>query len=273
MEQLEGLLARTATIEQSLARAAATYRRRDQRTARPDHGAEGGARSHRKRTCGGGRSVGGSVALQVRADLRRAAAAPRSSKRRNGICQGCRMRVPPQLYNELQKHHEIRMCPNCHRIIFWRAEPERADRAEASDGRHSDVPKRSALRSPRTVAARARRLPSARAVVYNRRRPERVRQSLVPVIAAGGKSGLRRAGWPLTAAPSDRGKVPQKRDGLGVARRRGVGETAGYDPTSRAGDGIGRQTPPGARQTRRVRGPRFLRVRRLSRRATVGPEE
>jgi predicted nucleic acid-binding Zn-ribbon protein len=41
---------------------------------------------------------------------------------RNGICQGCRMRVPPQLYNELQKHHEIRMCPNCHRIIFWRAE-------------------------------------------------------------------------------------------------------------------------------------------------------
>jgi predicted nucleic acid-binding Zn-ribbon protein len=41
---------------------------------------------------------------------------------RNGICQGCRMRVPPQLYNELQKHHEIRMCPNCHRILFWRAE-------------------------------------------------------------------------------------------------------------------------------------------------------
>src|SRR5262249_53803705 len=27
-----------------------------------------------------------------------------------------------------------------------------------------------------------------------------------------GKSGLRGTGWPLTAAPSDRGKVPQKRD-------------------------------------------------------------
>jgi len=26
----------------------------------------------------------------------------------------------------------------------------------------------------------------------------------------GGKSGLRRAGWPLTATPGDRGKVPQK---------------------------------------------------------------
>ena len=28
----------------------------------------------------------------------------------------------------------------------------------------------------------------------------------------GGKSGLHRAGWPLTAAPSDRGKVPQRTD-------------------------------------------------------------
>jgi hypothetical protein len=43
---------------------------------------------------------------------------------------------------------------------------------------------------------------------------------------AGGKSGLRRAGWPPTAAPSDRGKVPQKGDGFGVARPRRVGETA-----------------------------------------------
>jgi predicted nucleic acid-binding Zn-ribbon protein len=43
---------------------------------------------------------------------------------RNGICQGCRMRVPPQLYNELQRHRDIRNCPNCHRIIFWRAESD-----------------------------------------------------------------------------------------------------------------------------------------------------
>ena len=67
-------------------------------------------------------------------------------------------------------------------------------------------------------------------------------------IAAGGKSGLRRAGWPLTAAPSDRGKVPQKGDGPGAARRRGVGEKEAAS-LGGAGDGAVRQTPPGARQT------------------------
>jgi predicted nucleic acid-binding Zn-ribbon protein len=39
---------------------------------------------------------------------------------RNGTCMGCRMNVPPQLYNELQKYRDVRLCPNCHRILFWR---------------------------------------------------------------------------------------------------------------------------------------------------------
>jgi|SRR5215813_14049904 len=43
---------------------------------------------------------------------------------RSGICTGCRMHIPPQLYNELQKHRDVvRQCPNCHRILFWRPEP------------------------------------------------------------------------------------------------------------------------------------------------------
>ena len=43
---------------------------------------------------------------------------------RSGICTGCRMHIPPQLYNELQKYREVvRQCPNCHRILFWRPEP------------------------------------------------------------------------------------------------------------------------------------------------------
>jgi predicted nucleic acid-binding Zn-ribbon protein len=42
---------------------------------------------------------------------------------RNGICSGCRMHIPPQLYNELQKYRDIRQCPNCRRIWFWRPEP------------------------------------------------------------------------------------------------------------------------------------------------------
>jgi predicted nucleic acid-binding Zn-ribbon protein len=39
----------------------------------------------------------------------------------DGICTGCRMRIPPQFYNELLKFRDIRQCPNCHRILFWRA--------------------------------------------------------------------------------------------------------------------------------------------------------
>jgi uncharacterized protein len=34
-------------------------------------------------------------------------------------CQGCRMRLPPQLYNEIQKHLQIHFCPNCQRILYY----------------------------------------------------------------------------------------------------------------------------------------------------------
>ena len=47
---------------------------------------------------------------------------------RNGTCQGCHMNLPPQLFNELQRTRDVRMCPNCHRILFWR--PERLEAAE-----------------------------------------------------------------------------------------------------------------------------------------------
>ncbi|MEO8601803.1 MAG: C4-type zinc ribbon domain-containing protein [bacterium] len=36
------------------------------------------------------------------------------------MCTGCRMHIPPQFYNELQKFRDVRQCPNCHRILFWR---------------------------------------------------------------------------------------------------------------------------------------------------------
>jgi predicted nucleic acid-binding Zn-ribbon protein len=38
---------------------------------------------------------------------------------KGGTCQGCRMRLPPQLYNELQKHLKINYCPNCRRILYY----------------------------------------------------------------------------------------------------------------------------------------------------------
>jgi len=38
---------------------------------------------------------------------------------RGGTCQGCRMRLPPQLYNEVQRHDNIHFCPNCQRILYY----------------------------------------------------------------------------------------------------------------------------------------------------------
>jgi predicted nucleic acid-binding Zn-ribbon protein len=49
---------------------------------------------------------------------------------RNGTCLGCHMNLPPQFFNELQRGHDVRLCPNCHRILYWR--PERLEAADTS---------------------------------------------------------------------------------------------------------------------------------------------
>ena len=36
----------------------------------------------------------------------------------DSVCQVCRMNIPPQLYNELHRFDDLRMCPNCQRIIY-----------------------------------------------------------------------------------------------------------------------------------------------------------
>ena len=41
------------------------------------------------------------------------------AKANGGTCQGCRMRLPPQLYNEIQKHLQIHFCPNCQRVLYY----------------------------------------------------------------------------------------------------------------------------------------------------------
>ena len=38
---------------------------------------------------------------------------------KGGTCQGCRMRLPPQLYNEIQRHSQVCFCPNCQRILYY----------------------------------------------------------------------------------------------------------------------------------------------------------
>jgi predicted nucleic acid-binding Zn-ribbon protein len=38
---------------------------------------------------------------------------------KNGTCQGCNMRIPPQLFNILQRGETIETCPTCARIVYW----------------------------------------------------------------------------------------------------------------------------------------------------------
>ncbi len=55
-----------------------------------------------------------------------------------GICHGCNMGIPPQLYNTLYRFNSIEQCPFCQRIIYWEGlttqEPESdvADHAKAN---------------------------------------------------------------------------------------------------------------------------------------------
>ncbi|MEN8135444.1 MAG: C4-type zinc ribbon domain-containing protein [Thermodesulfobacteriota bacterium] len=35
-----------------------------------------------------------------------------------GVCHGCFMNVPPQLYNELLKEEELHACPACNRLLY-----------------------------------------------------------------------------------------------------------------------------------------------------------
>jgi predicted nucleic acid-binding Zn-ribbon protein len=42
---------------------------------------------------------------------------------RDGQCQACRLSIPPQMFNELQRTDKIMVCPNCARIMYWVKEP------------------------------------------------------------------------------------------------------------------------------------------------------
>ncbi len=37
----------------------------------------------------------------------------------NGVCGGCHIQVPPQVFHDLQKGEQIISCPNCRRLTYW----------------------------------------------------------------------------------------------------------------------------------------------------------
>lgn len=45
---------------------------------------------------------------------------------REGVCTGCNMMLPPQLYNEVQQAQRMQQCPSCQRILYFEDEAERA---------------------------------------------------------------------------------------------------------------------------------------------------
>jgi len=40
---------------------------------------------------------------------------------RDEVCQGCYMNIPPQLFVEIKKNEKIIQCPQCNRILYWKA--------------------------------------------------------------------------------------------------------------------------------------------------------
>ncbi|NTV12837.1 MAG: hypothetical protein HGA96_02705 [Desulfobulbaceae bacterium] len=41
-----------------------------------------------------------------------------------GVCFGCYMNVPPQLYNELLREDKLHMCPTCNRLLYYSPDKE-----------------------------------------------------------------------------------------------------------------------------------------------------
>ena len=46
-----------------------------------------------------------------------------------GICQGCYMNIPPQLWNEIIKSEKVNLCPSCQRILHYKPSAEQTKEA------------------------------------------------------------------------------------------------------------------------------------------------
>ena len=73
----------------------------------------------------GERAERDAVAAKVRADILKKYSSIRLRRGLavvpvvHGVCQGCHMSIPPQLFNLLQRGTTIETCPQCARIIYW----------------------------------------------------------------------------------------------------------------------------------------------------------
>jgi predicted nucleic acid-binding Zn-ribbon protein len=74
---------------------------------------------------------------------------------RDGTCGACRMRIPPQLFNELQTNEKLMLCPNCARLMYWLDHPAWAPPAPPEEPEETKKPKGKApkrAKKPRSSA-------------------------------------------------------------------------------------------------------------------------
>lgn len=47
---------------------------------------------------------------------------PPAAAANHGTCHGCFMQLPPQMFIEIQRGHQVHSCPNCHRLLYVEAD-------------------------------------------------------------------------------------------------------------------------------------------------------
>jgi predicted nucleic acid-binding Zn-ribbon protein len=82
----------------------------------------------------------GEVAKRVKPDILKRYGAIRMRRGlaivpvQEGVCRGCNMAIPPQLYNQLHRANSLETCPQCNRLIYWSKimEEKRQEEGEAA---------------------------------------------------------------------------------------------------------------------------------------------
>jgi predicted nucleic acid-binding Zn-ribbon protein len=120
-DALDGVTARERELQETVG--TLTTRRADEHARVTDEIAtlsNGLEEAHRRR---------GEIAAAVEAPLRRQYENILGRRRglvvvevRDGNCQGCHMRIAPQMENEIQRDQRVVLCPSCHRILYRRSE-------------------------------------------------------------------------------------------------------------------------------------------------------
>ena len=124
MQEMDGIKAQIQTKEADLAGMQEEWKKKQQELEEQIHGIDAAVSEAASRRQ--------SIASQVTRDLisryelifsRRGGTAVVEVSA--GICQGCFMNIPPQLWNEIIRNEKLHLCPSCQRILFVKPTEER----------------------------------------------------------------------------------------------------------------------------------------------------